>query len=239
MRYRIIMVIGLLGIILLGCTKTKTHYGTGYYAPCWNADGTRIYYFRNDLTVKKIEKMLISSTYEYEKNEWYICSCDLEGGDRKELVEVLEFKGENESYWGYVSLDYSSTEDKLIYSLSQSQFGIWIINADGTEKEKISSTGRNPKWRPNGGEICYNEESEGIWLMDANGNNKHEIFEKGTSPSWSPLDNWIVFDENQFVNGSAYGEKGILRINRDTEDTIRISQKGNNPVYSSDARQLA
>lgn len=93
MKYLIIL-LSLL-FIFKGCTCTiGTYYGTGYYAPAWSPDGSRIYYFRNDLNVDEVQNgipPLAGTSYEYRKNEWYICSCDLDGGIGKRLQKCQNF----------------------------------------------------------------------------------------------------------------------------------------------------
>lgn len=225
----------MIGMFFEGCTKTEIHHGIGYYAPCWNADGTRIYYFRNDLTVKEIRNFY-SKTYEYEKNEWYICSCKPDGSDRKEIAKVLEFEGENPStgFRRYMSLDVSLSND-ILYTLAVSgEEGIWFINRDGARKKKIYDSGRRASYSPDGSKIAYNKKEGGICVIDSNGANHQELFSKGTAPSWSPDGEYILFDS---VFWETWG--GIWKIGIAGSDTLKLSEEGYDPVWSPDGSKIA
>ena len=80
-----------------GCTCNPTYHGTAYRAPAWSSGGTIIYYFRNDLTVKHHKGILTGGYFEWKKNEWHICSCDINGKNREEISnDIRKHNVENE-----------------------------------------------------------------------------------------------------------------------------------------------
>ncbi len=195
MRYKWLIFL----FLITGCTQDKYHYGTGYYAPCWNADGTRIYYFRNDLTEKEIINWPFSQTYKCEKNEWYICSCKPDGSDRREISKMVEFSGE---LGGGGSMDISP-KGKIVYSLGKpkSAAGIWTIDIDGTNKRYILQWGEYPRWSFNCTKIIFGSdgEQEGIWMMDEEGDNLQQVIEKGTRPSFCENTKTLLYNKGRWI----------------------------------------
>jgi Tol biopolymer transport system component len=191
------IIVGSIFLISLfkGCSCNPTYHGTGYYAPAWSADGTRIYYFRNDLTVEKHTGFLVGETYEYKKNEWYICSCDVNGGSRKTIYKIGEFSGKLPSELWRMIMDISQ-DGKILYSVTTAiKSGIWIINTDGSDDHQLLSWGKNPRWAYNYSKIVFEGEGnkEGIWLMDKDGSNVSQVLTEGSSPAFCDANEKMLY----------------------------------------------
>ena len=60
--------------------------------------------------------------------------------------------------------------------------GIWLMNADGTDRMQLAASGRCPAWSPDGDTVAY--EDEGIWLIGADGASRRQLTEAGRCPKW-------------------------------------------------------
>lgn len=200
MRRKIILfvIVGSMFIISLfkGCSWwNPTYHGTGYCVPAWSSDGIRIYYFRNDLTVKHHRGILTGGYYEWEKNEWYICSCDVNGGSRKTIYKVGEFSDKLPSELWRMIMDVSS-DGKILYSVTTAiKGGIWTVNTDGSNDHQILSWGKNPRWVYNYTKIVFEGDGDkaGIWLMDRDGNNVSQVLTEGSSPAFCDANEKMLY----------------------------------------------
>ena len=225
---RIWVIIGMV-VLFGGCTRTKMHYGTGYYAPAWSPDGRRIYYFRNDLTVKEIIPYGEGVQYEYEKNEWYICSCDTNGENRKEIYKVAEFKGKG----GGGNMDVSPSGE-IIYCFPKTKEGIWMMDTTGNNDHQILFWGKNPRWAYNYTKIIFEGDSthRGIWLMDKNGENVIQILTEGSSPAFCDANEKVLY---HIWPAEGYGMIYLYSFSDSSIDTL---VEGTHPDWSPDGEKF-
>lgn len=87
---------------------------------------------------------------------------------------------------------WSPDGNKIAYT-GEMGSGIWVVNADGTSKEKISPEGIILKgaWSPDGSKIAYSvsvveRNILEVWIMDSDGSDKELILEGAFYPKWSP-----------------------------------------------------
>ena len=113
--------------------------------------------------------------------------------------------------------------------------GIWVMNADGTGLEQISTSGWDPVWSPDGSHVAYADSSEdgGIWVVGAGGANPKKIVSSGRYPLWSPDGARIAF--------AGYGESGggLWIVGADGANPKQIAASGWDPVWSPDGLRVA
>jgi Tol biopolymer transport system component len=70
--------------------------------------------------------------------------------------------------------------------------GIFVMNADGSERRRLTQDGRNPAWSPDGQMIAFNRDDE-LYVMNADGSGKRRLLRTDggvlsqTLPfAWSP-----------------------------------------------------
>jgi flagellin len=117
---------------------------------------------------------------------------------------------------------------------------VWVMNADGSNQQKIAANGAAPRWSANGKRITF-ERGGDIWVMSANGSNQLRVT-RATSfeatPSFSPDGRWILFQSDREDPGM--GDYGIYKL-RSTQpfgSVIAVYPKGDfedflRPVYAA------
>lgn len=199
-QYILTSLLLVLAINFNSCSNsTLVNYGTNYYAPCWSADGTKIYYFRNDLTVLDVIRgaPMGNQTYKYERSEWFMCSCDVDGNDSKGIIKVGEFKGIN----GYGAMDVSSSGEIIYWFFLERDNGIWVIKNNGTGNHQLLSWGMYPRWAFNYTKIIFegNGSYAGIWMMDKDGKNLTQILTEGSSPVFCDTNQKMIYHKNGWI----------------------------------------
>jgi len=78
-------------------------------------------------------------------------------------------------------------------------FDIYMMNADGSGTQRITSTKENdghPTWSPDGRRIAFARNELDIYVMNADGSGAHAISgvsAEESEPAWSPDGNWIAY----------------------------------------------
>jgi TolB protein len=69
-----------------------------------------------------------------------------------------------------------------------SRLGVYVINADGTEEQRLSQDGEQPSWSPDGRKITF-ERNLDIYVMNADGSGQRKLTrgaDRESQPVWSP-----------------------------------------------------
>jgi hypothetical protein len=117
-------------------------------------------------------------------------------GDDTKHVFVVNADGSAAKDLGLGAVPSWSPDDKQI---TFSQSGIWIMNADGTGRRQIDTSGFGSQWSPKGGQIAYTtngEDDKAFRIYDVTKNQPrdlpqtryHEIYYGAT---WSPDGKWL------------------------------------------------
>jgi TolB protein len=97
---------------------------------------------------------------------------------------------------------------------------VYVINADGSHKRRLTQLGYlddwAPAWSPDGRQIAWIHGPE-LWVMNADGSSPHKLHPAGdwpddsppydTFPSWSP-------DSSRILFGTTYSQSGLAVVNR-------------------------
>ncbi len=127
---------------------------------------------------------------------------DSSGADPINLTKTLSASQE-----GYPAWSPDGTKVAFNSSIS-SQPGIYVMNADGSNKRFLTSMGSQPAWSPDGTKIAFASAGRGdIFVMKADGSNPTNITNSANpvnEPAWSPDGTKITFTK--------YDECAINRI---------------------------
>jgi Tol biopolymer transport system component len=128
----------------------------------------------------------------------------------------------------YSRYSWSPDDSKLVYLAStkevdgEEQFGIFVVNADGTKRTEIMTGAyfENPRWSPDGSKILFALEVGGgaheRYIVDADGRNLILLSEGDVaSASWSPDGSKILFalevgEDHELYTVDADGRNLIL-----------------------------
>jgi len=87
---------------------------------------------------------------------------------------------------------------------------MYVINADGTNKKRLTTDGNNSSWSPDGKKIVFDSERDGkreIYLMDADGSHQINLSNNlawDYDPVWSPDGEKIAFVSDRDGNYEIY-----------------------------------
>lgn len=142
---------------------------------------------------------------------------------------------------------WSSNGIKIAWSIStgDSIMGLWIMNADSSNKKRLYPYGMMPDWLTNNASIVYigpsiegSSTSTGqIWIMDTLGNNKVRITNFNISnryPKIPPNGSKIVFSSQATGQGPR-----IWVVNSDGTSLIKLTETGgDHPAWSPDGTKI-
>jgi Tol biopolymer transport system component len=106
-----------------------------------------------------------------------------------------------------IAFAYSLVDRTYTDSLNVNR-GIWIVNADGTDRRQVtqltpgSSWDDEPQWSPDGLKLVFvradlRTKKDAVFTVNVDGSDLYQVtpwaLNAGTDPDWSPDGKWIVF----------------------------------------------
>jgi len=100
--------------------------------------------------------------------------------------------------------NWSPRGGRITFSQYSPDQGVWVMRADGTERQLLDPTGWSSQWSPNGRMIAFTRREQNradIGVYDLVEDSFHTVFGDGGSPyqqifwnqAWSPDSQWLVF----------------------------------------------
>jgi TolB protein len=180
-----------------GQKQLTTGHNLGYSLETrttWNPDGVRLYYQALTFPLPPYTVTTISGDVAFVE----IFMVNVDTGKESNLTPKLHENVRSVS---------SDGEKMACISLRSPNYGLWIMNTDGTNQTRLTWDGqgdRAPRFSPDGKKIVYWSIAYGsqpdIWLINVDGTNKtrlttsehHDIY-----PSWSPDGRKIIFESDR------------------------------------------
>ncbi|HSF60930.1 MAG TPA: hypothetical protein VLA69_04495, partial [Gaiellaceae bacterium] len=100
--------------------------------------------------------------------------------------------------------------------------GIFVSNADGSERRRLTQRGESPAWSPDGRKIAFGERDGGIYVMNADGSERRRLTQSGGSPAWSPDGKMIAFDHSVATGAELY----VMTADRSRKRRLMRSDRG-------------
>ncbi|MEE8469740.1 MAG: trypsin-like peptidase domain-containing protein [Dehalococcoidia bacterium] len=179
-----------------------------YIYPSWSPDGTKIAFVK------------LTGSFDYL--DLYVM--DIDGGNVIQLTDTPDA-----TEWVPA---WSPDGTKLVYDFTpQDQRGdIYIINADGTGRKRLTSDPANdtgPVWSPDGTRIAFTSVRDGdyeIYVMNADGSNLRKLTSNSgitdVDPSWSPDGERIVFVSDRDTDDDT---TEIYIMSADGRNVVRVT----------------
>ncbi len=150
-------------------------------------------------------------------------ACAGQGAEYK--IYVMDVNGANLTCLGFQGVQsetpsFSPDGSKITYfvNLGPGQAEIWVMNANGSNKVRLTSGAQDffPRWSPDGTQILFERNAASICVMYANGSGVNCVA-SGRYPSWSPSSGHIVF------TNLVGGVEQIFRVARTGGAVVRVA----------------
>ena len=107
------------------------------------------------------------------------------------------------------------TTQRMAYSTFSPNPGVWVEDADGTNKRHLHDSGANLRWSSDGTRVAYGAR-EGLWVANVDGTHKQLLVEDGSYHKWSPDGTRIAYktraDELWVIGADGTDKQQLGRI---------------------------
>jgi Tol biopolymer transport system component len=181
------------------------------------------------------ERIVVEASFGKHSSDLFLY--DVDGGKRKQLTDdeqvdefpVLSPDGSMVAFnRGTPDLDGNQTDE----------WGIYVVNVDGTGLRQVADDGKRPAWSPDGSRIAFQRDDGSpdgaIFVVNVDGTGLRKLAVRGVSPAWSPDGRMVAFhrlDSGLRTTVSVIGADGTgLR---------ELAAGGVSPAWSPDGLKIA
>ena len=178
-----------------GTKQLTTGHNPGYWVESrttWHPDGVRLYYQVTTFPLPPLTVPEITGDVAFVE----IFSLNVDTGLELNLTPKL-----------HENVRSVSSDGRMAYiSLRSPNYGLWIMNEDGTGQTRLTWNGkgdRAPRITPDGKRIVYWSLASGnpdIWLINSDGTNNTQLTNSpymDVYPSWSPDGRKVAFESDR------------------------------------------
>ena len=178
-----------------------------FFSPTWSGDGRRL-------------ALVCSPRGELPPS---ICTIRMDGDGLKQITNAfLENTQHSNPSW-------SPNEEKIVFNVGgedKKKRGIFVMDRNGRNRNKLSPKGGRPVWSPDGTKIAFysnlhNIAQQDIYVMNADGANIVRLTDDPAPdrlPAWSPDGQWVAFMSS--INKTGWD---IYIVNANGGDKIRVT----------------
>ncbi|HET6568478.1 MAG TPA: hypothetical protein VFG50_10975 [Rhodothermales bacterium] len=207
---------------LLDLATGRKRFLTVGWLPAWSPDGGKVAFVRGVLFDADIYVIELATGEVAQLTDWGMCFEPDWSPDGKRIA-------------------FNSGSG---YRLENT--GIWTMNPDGSEKERVVKEGGNdPAWSPDGTKIAYvnlfqsDVLSEEILVVDVDGGTPRPLTtdeRTDRSPAWSPDGKWIAWTSSG--GGPNNPTTGVWTMHPDGSGKHLLALNGGLPSWSPDGKQI-
>jgi Tol biopolymer transport system component len=198
-----------------GSGVTQLTSGASSRYPAWSPDGTKLAYMQYVPTLRQMNIFTINAN----------------GTGRKELTfDTVE----------NCCPDWSPDGTQIVFESKRTgTFGVWLMNADGTNQVDLTPTDTTysgtPSWSPDGTKIAFRSNRTGgsvIFTMNPDGSNVVEltISAGAKKPDWSPDGSMLVYSRPVLLGGVIKTQ--LFAMNSDGTGQTKLTQDPGNQTYA-------
>jgi serine/threonine protein kinase len=175
----------------------------------------------------------IGYTYNFGYNDYTkIDIIDANAGSNKIVSDLSPI-------YGYQPIWSPDGKQLIFIGTKPQEYGIYLINPDGSGKIRLASSGSNPIWLPDGSKIVFNDQRN-LYMINPDGSGKTQLADDVYSYhnfALSPDGSKIAYVDNP---NSVTKQQDLYVINLNSlEKTRLVTDVGGSFAWSSDSLKIA
>jgi Tol biopolymer transport system component len=191
------------------------------FSPAWSPDGKKIVYANDGIWIMnadgsrqhQINTAGISPSWSHDGAKIAFVL----GGE----VEVMNSDGTKlqnltNEHVGLNCFKPVWSPDDFKIAFTKFDKSLWIMLANGSNREQIAADATGTAWSPDGKKIAYSHLGTDLWIVNVDGSNPHNLTNDNDSnnstggPSWSPDGTQIVFEKRTTLSDPVTGNRSSI-----------------------------
>ena len=128
----------------------------------------------------------------------------------------------NPAGWdGYPRYSPDGTKIALERGIAGNPQGIWTAAADGTGQVRVTTTGNQPNWSPDGTQLVFSDFND-LWIANADGSGTPALLLQRPGTDWHPA--WSPDGQRIVTVSDTDGEWALWLVNRDGTGARKLTR---------------